>query len=130
MLKPQVVIFHEDDIDKIIQECLTHPYCKIMVAVKASKIKDTALNFLNQINPVILARKARIHTCYTRIDFTNGAELLIIGNNTQSRGQRASKIYCSPDTSIEVYFEVLWPRILDYEYVLRNIKAGNIKNEI
>lgn len=56
MLEPQVVIFHEDDIDRIIHECLTHPSCKIMVAVKPSKINNTALIFLDHINPTTLSR--------------------------------------------------------------------------
>lgn len=129
MLEPKVVIFHEDDIDRIIHECLMHPYCKIMVAVPGFKIKNTALNFLEHIDERTLARRFRISTTYATANFTNGAELCIVGNNAQSRGHKASKIYCSSDTSIEVYFEILWPQILDYEYILQNIKAEEIKNE-
>lgn len=129
MLKPQVVIFHEDDIDRIIQECLIYSHCKIMVAVPGFKIKDTALIFLEHIDEKTLTRRFRISTTYAAANFTNGSELCIVGNNKQSRGHKASKIYCSPDTSIEVYFEILWPQILDYEYILQNIKAEEIKNE-
>lgn len=130
MLKPNIVIFHGDDIDKIIQECLTYPYCKIMVAVPGFKIKDIALNFLEHINKKTLTRRFRISATYAIANFTNGAELCIVGNNAQSRGHKVSKIYCSPDTSVEVYFEILWPQILNYEYILQNIKAEEIKNEI
>ena len=130
MLEPKVVIFYEDNIDKIIQECLTYPYCKIMVAVPGFKIKDIALNFLEHIDEKTLTRRFRISTTYATANFTNGAELCIVGNNAQSRGHKVSKIYCSPDTSIEVYFEVLWPQILYYKYILRNIKEEEIKNEI
>lgn len=129
MLEPRVVIFHEDDIDRIIHECLVYPYCKIMVAVRPSKIKDTALNFLDHINPTTLARQLRLHDCYARADFTNGAELLIIGNSTQSRGQRASKIYCSPDTTMEAYFYAFMPAILDYKYFLRSLERTDCVKE-
>jgi hypothetical protein len=129
MLKPQVVIFHEDDIDKIIQECLTYPYCKILIAVPPSDIKDTALKFLEHIDSKTLARRFRMSINCAIANFTNGAELNIISNKAQSRGHRASKIYCSPDTSIEVYLEILWPQILDYERILRNIKVKKAEKE-
>jgi hypothetical protein len=118
MLEPQVVIFHEDDIDKIIQECLVYPYCKIMVAVKPSDIKDTALKFLEHIDSKTLARKFKMSVNCAIANFTNEAELRIISNNVQSRGQRASKIYCSPDTTIETYFYIFMPAIFDYKYRL------------
>ena len=129
MLEPKVVIFHEDDIDKIIQECLIYPYCKIIVAVPVSKIKDITLIFSEHIDEKTLVNRFRISTTCAIANFTNGAELRIIGNNVQSRGQRASKIYCSPDTSVEVYFEILWPQILNYEHILRNIKTEEVEDE-
>lgn len=122
MLEPQVVIFHEDDIDRIIHECLMHPYCKIMIAVPGFKIKDTALNFLEHIDEKTLTRRFRISTTYATANFTNGAELYIVGNNKQSRGHKVSKIYCSPDTSIEAYFYIFEPQLLDYKYILEVYK--------
>lgn len=129
MLKPQVVIFHEDDIDKIIQECLIHPFCKILIAVRPSDIKDTALKFLERIDSKTLARQFRMSMNCAIANFTNGAELNIISNSVQSRGHKASKIYCSSDTSIEVYFEILRPQLLDYERILRCIKTEEIEND-
>ena len=122
MLKPQVVIFHEDDIDRIIQECLIYPHCKIMVAVPGFKIKDTALIFLEHIDEKTLTRRFRISTTYAAANFTNGSELCIVGNNKQSRGHKVQKIYCSPDTSIEVYFYIFKPQLLDYKYILEVYK--------
>lgn len=123
MLEPKVVIFYEDDIDKIIQECLTYPYCKIIVAVKTSNIKNIALTFSEHIDEKTLVHRFRISTTCAIANFTNGAELRIIGNNAQLCGQRVSKIYCSPDTTIEAYFYTFLPQLFDYKYILRNIKA-------
>lgn len=129
MLEPQVVIFHEDDIDRIIQECLIYPYCKIIVAVPVSKIKDIALTFSEHIDEKTLVHRFRISTTCAIANFTNGAELRIIGNNAQSRGHKASKIYCSPDTTIEAYFYVFMPAIFDYKYFLRSLERTDCVKE-
>jgi hypothetical protein len=93
-----------------------------MVAVPGFKIKDTALIFLEHIDEKTLTRHFRISTTYAIANFTNGAELCIIGNNKQSRGHKVSKIYCSPDTSIEAYFYIFEPQLLDYKYILKEYK--------
>ena len=123
MLEPQVVIFHKDDIDRIIHECLTHSYCKIMVAVRNTRIKDTASMFFEHIDPKVLARPIKINHNYTQIIFTNGADLSIVKNTDPLCGCRVSKIYCSPDTTIEAYFYTFLPQLFDYKYILQNIKA-------
>lgn len=124
MLEPQAVIFHEDDIDRIIYECLTHSYCKIMVAVRNDRIKDTASMFFERINQKVLARPIKINHNSAQIIFTNGACLSIVKNTDPLCGCRVSnKIYCSPDTTIEAYFYTFLPQLFDYKYILQNIKA-------
>ena len=119
-LKPTVEIFYEDNINYIIHECLTYPQCEIIIAVKNEKIKDLAQIFFKNIDPKVLAQRPRISTFRAEAIFTNQARLIIIGNNGQSRGYKASKIYCSPDTSVETYFYILKPQLLDYQNFLEN----------
>lgn len=130
MLKPQVVIFHEDDIDRIIHECLVYPHCKIMVAVRNNKIKDITSMFFGHIGQKVLARPIKISDNHVQIIFTNGANLSIVGNTDPLCGCRVSKIYCSPDTTIEAYFYTFLPQLFNYKYISRNIKAKEVKNEI
>jgi len=122
MLEPKVVIFYEDDIDRIIQECLTHPYCKIMVAVRNDKIKDVTSMFFEHIDQKVLAQSIKINHNRTQIIFTNGADLSIVRNTDPLCGCRVSKIYCSPDTTIEAYFYIFLPQLFDYRYILEVYK--------
>ena len=119
-LKPTVEIFYEDNINYIIHECLTYPQCNIMIVVKNEKIKDLAPLFFQNIDPKVLARRPLISNFRAEANFTNHAHLTIIGNNGQSRGYKASKIYCSPDTSVETYFYALIPQLLDYQKFVEN----------
>lgn len=122
MLKPEIKIFHEEDIERIIQECLTYSCCRIMIAVKSDKIKNIASIFFEHIDPKVLTQPIKISSNRAQIVFTNGAILLIVKNTENFCGCRISKIYCSPDTTIEAYFYTFMPQLFDYKYILERMK--------